>query len=531
MAEITNGASIKDVPIIVLGFDAADIKLIEEWATQGHLPTFATLLDNAAHGKLDTTSAVLQGSVWTSFATGCNPGKHGSYFLMQMRNRKNEIARIRADHCFRLPFWAWFNGDAEKAVVIDVPKIAPLPEMNGLQVVEWGAFDHYWQYSTSTTEEAKVLINEFGKHPLLEDSSGPRNASDCLRYKKLLIQGVKMKHRLNMGLLEKYQPRILVSVFGETHPAGHYFWRFQDSNYPEYEPNEQMQSALRDVYGAVDEALGELIEKYNDKYTIMIVSGHGICADYNPHYLLQDLLYRMGMTVKPEPSRQSDSTEPVSIKKRVMRGVRNAIPGPIRRILNRYVVPPEMQEQMMLMNAVSGIDFARSKAFCLPSDLQGFIRINLKGREPTGVVSPDGYDAVCQELEDELFSLENSSNGEKVVKKIFRTREVYAGADNLDQLPDLCVLWNTNSPISNVRSPNHGTLEGERKLLERSGNHRPEGFFFASGPNIDTNIRNIRGHILDIAPTIFQLMGKSIPEDLDGVPLPITAHIAKDETR
>jgi len=190
-----------------------------------------------------------------------------------------------------------------------------------------------------------------------------------------------------------------------------------------------------------------------------------------------------------------------------------------------------MQEQMMLMNAVSGIDFARSKAFCLPSDLQGFIRINLKGREPTGVVSPDGYDAVCQELEDELFSLENSSNGEKVVKKIFRTREVYAGADNLDQLPDLCVLWNTNSPISNVRSPNHGTLEGERKLLERSGNHRPEGFFFASGPNIDTNIRNIRGHILDIAPTIFQLMGKSIPEDLDGVPLPITAHIAKDETR
>ena len=45
-----------NTPVILLGLDAGDIVLIEQWAAQGMLPTFASLLSKAAHGRLETSA-------------------------------------------------------------------------------------------------------------------------------------------------------------------------------------------------------------------------------------------------------------------------------------------------------------------------------------------------------------------------------------------------------------------------------------------------------------------------------------------
>jgi predicted AlkP superfamily phosphohydrolase/phosphomutase len=486
----------RHAPVILLGMDAGDIELIEQWAAQGLLPTFASLLSSAAHGRLDTSASVLQGSIWPSFATACNPGKHGCYFLMQMHNGTNAVTRLRADHLRRPPFWAWFRGAAETAVVIDVPKMPPFSGINGVQVAEWGTVDHYWKYATVPVGLAGPLLQEFGQHPLLKAQRSPASIAGCLRLKDRLLRGVAMKHRLHVALLERHRPRVFVSVFGEPHLAGHNFWRFDDEKHPPYHPHPQASQALLHVYAAVDRAVGEIFHNYSHRANCFVFSGHGMTADYHPYSMLDDLLCRMGLTVRGKPFSASRTSTNQSLYTPLMRAISEACPQPIKRL-------------------------SRTQAFALPTDLQGFIRLNLHRREPEGIVPPCSYDTLCDRIERELYALYHSSNGAKVVKAVFRPRTLYKDADNLDRLPDLCVLWHNTHAISEVCSPRYGSFSVHKNHPERSGNHRLEGFFFAAGPDIDTTVQNYRGQLYDIPATVFRLLHKPIPAAWDGRPLPV----------
>jgi predicted AlkP superfamily phosphohydrolase/phosphomutase len=239
-------------------------------------------------------------------------------------------------------------------------------------------------------------------------------------------------------------------------------------------------------------------------------------AAYHPHTILDELLCRMGLTVRGRSAPASRG-----LGKSVVRAATEATPSPIRRLANRYVLPRSAREYFMLLKTLDGIDFSRSQAFALPTDLQGFIRLNLQGREPRGTVPPSRYDTLCDVIADELDMLRAVGTNERVVETVFRPRSLYRGADNVDCLPDLSVLWRNGSPVTAVHSPRHGTIDVQKTLPERSGNHRLEGFWFAVGPDIDTRRQRHRGQLYDLAPTVFHLLGKPIPEDWDGAPLPV----------
>ena len=510
-------------PVILLGLDAGDIVLIEQWAAQGMLPTFASLLSKAAHGRLETSASVLQASVWPSFATACNPGKHGSYFLMQMRNGSNAIRRIRGNDLQRPPFWAGLKGPQETAVVIDVPKMSPFSDMNGVQVVEWGTTDHYWTYTTVPTSLAKPLLQEFGPHILLNEHAPPTTIDGYLRLKQQLLQGVDMKHRLHLEFLRRYHPRVFVSVFGESHVAGHYFWRFTDPYHPDHHKHPQANYALFDVYAALDRAVGEVFDTYSQQANCFVFSGHGMTADYHPYFIVDELLCRMGLTIRGPSATASQSAASGQLPRALMRTISEAMPQPIKRFANRYVLSAGAREYFMLLKTLHGIDFSRTQAFALPTDLQGFIRLNLQGREPEGVVSPQHYEMLCDTIVQEFQTLRDASTHEPVVETVFRTRSIYPDADNLDLLPDLCVLWKNTRPVSQIDSPRYGAFEVHQNSYERSGNHRLEGFWFAAGPDIDTTVQGYRGQLYDIAATVFHLLHKPIPDDWDGTPLPIVA--------
>ena len=83
-------------PLILVGLDAMDGELVKRWAQQGALPGFARLFETAAQGRLDSPTQVMQGSIWPSFVTGLNPGKHGLYFMAQLRPGVTELRRMRA---------------------------------------------------------------------------------------------------------------------------------------------------------------------------------------------------------------------------------------------------------------------------------------------------------------------------------------------------------------------------------------------------------------------------------------------------
>src|SRR5690606_21446965 len=109
------------------------------------------------------------------------------------------------------------------------------------------------------------------------------------------------------------------------------------------------------------------------------------------------------------------------------------------------------------------------------------IRINLVGREPNGRVMPgEDYRAVCKALEEKLLRIVNADTGLPLVSEVHHTGEIYRGPRR-DQLPDLLVTWNqAGGSLRRISSPDIGEMAHEN-LSYRTGDHRPNGIFFAAG--------------------------------------------------
>jgi predicted AlkP superfamily phosphohydrolase/phosphomutase len=73
--------------------------------------------------------------------------------------------------------------------------------------------------------------------------------------------------------------------------------------------------------------------------------------------------------------------------------------------------------------------------------MTGAIRINLRGREPEGVVEPGAeYEAFRREIAAALTVLENPETGRPAVRWVARVEELYEGP-RLRDMPDLFVEW------------------------------------------------------------------------------------------
>jgi len=65
--------------VIVLGLDGLDPGLTEQYMNEGLLPHFARLRETGSFRPLATTVPAESPVAWSSFMTGCNPGKHRIY--------------------------------------------------------------------------------------------------------------------------------------------------------------------------------------------------------------------------------------------------------------------------------------------------------------------------------------------------------------------------------------------------------------------------------------------------------------------
>jgi predicted AlkP superfamily phosphohydrolase/phosphomutase len=165
----------------------------------------------------------------------------------------------------------------------------------------------------------------------------------------------------------------------------------------------------------------------------------------------------------------------------------------------------------------ANIDWSKTRAFTLPSDLEGCIRINLRGREPQGIVDPgQEYRELCDEIRGRLMELTNPVNGAPAVGRVWMRNEIFPG-ERQEQLPDLIVTWNDEAPFKSLASSRFGIIEGDN-ADPRPGTHSPYGFLLAAGVGLPQRLQG-RGRLVDVAPTVMKLLGLTPPANMDGVPL------------
>ncbi len=164
----------------------------------------------------------------------------------------------------------------------------------------------------------------------------------------------------------------------------------------------------------------------------------------------------------------------------------------------------------------SDIVWAETLAYGLGT---GQIWINLRGREPQGVVSSGReYQEVCDALIRELRTnwLDPQTN-EPVVEQIFRKDEIYAG-DYMFKAPDLISIYRPGYVASEKAFALD--LDGKSVLALDKTEHAqiaqaPYARLIASGSSFNSGLAE-QAKLIDIVPTTMYVLGQSIPYGVEG---------------
>jgi predicted AlkP superfamily phosphohydrolase/phosphomutase len=404
--------------------------------------------------------------------------------------------------------------------VFDAPYTHPETDFRGVQLFEWGTWAHYWQRMSTPPDILRRLQKACGSYPLgMEANDMGLSYIDPADMQRRLVASTAAKAQAAAWLLAETPWDLSFVVFGETHPAAHYCW----SSATEHTGNGSTdQYMLRPVYEAVDRGIATLLAGAGDDTTVFVVSGDGVGPNHSGWHLLPGVLQRLGFLVSSDPAsveavQQHDEAYEVGQGKRdPIKALRNLIPKDLRKQVARRL-PARLREALARRVDLGGIDWSQTRAYCLPTDLEGCIRINLQGREPAGIVRVGAeYQAVCDELTAALGELVDPTTGRPAVRQVIRTDEVFPGRRRA-YLPDLIVLWTEGSQLTQLTSPKIGTVTHVSPDA-RPGTHTATAFVLAHGPAIDPGTTIAGAHVLDFAPTMLSRFTMRLPDHLEGRP-------------
>jgi predicted AlkP superfamily phosphohydrolase/phosphomutase len=502
--------------VLVIGLDVGDGKLIHDWSREGLLPVFRSLIEGGTWASLNTTAETLHVSAWPSLYTGTHPGKHGVYYTFQPIPGSQNIRRFGPDQYGQPPVWQLLSEAGKRCVIFDAPYTHPQKNFNGIQIFEWGTWAWYWHPMSVPPKLLRQMTDQCGTYPVgFEANQVGIGALDLANLHQCLIRAANAKAKAARWLMAHAQWDLLWVVFGETHPAAHYFWPDPQAGVA-CDPTDFTGRLLREIYQAIDQAVGEIIESVKEDITLYIISGDGVGPNYAGWHLLPQVLERLGFMSVSNPS-HIHATAPAAkeaYKKDFLKMIRDLVPSSVRQTLSQYL-PAHWRDSLMSRWTTVNIDWSRTQAFCLPTDLEGCIRLNVIGREPQGIVRPGAeYEAICIKLIASLEQLTNPRTGRPAVRQVVRVDGAFAG-ERRDYLPDLIVLWSEETKISAVHSPTFGLVEAPSPDA-RTGTHHSPGFVIAHGPSVQPGYPLTEGHIVDFAPTVLSEFGLLRPDYMDG---------------
>lgn len=492
--------------IIFIGLDAMEASLLLGWGDASYLPAIQYLRRAGATANTIPLVGLGNDATWGSVNTGLAPGRVGRYFVRQVRPGTYRAVKLRDRDIIGTPFWNTVSRAGKRVAVVDMPYAPIVPDVNGIQLADWlvhgPLYDHKLQ--TAPASLAREIFKRYGKDPVgRSDRPGRRSLSQLIELRDGLQRKVEMKSNLVCDLLSEERWDLFCVTFTAAHCAGHQLWHIHDPQHPEYDSSiaRSIGDPMKDVYMAIDSAIGRILEHVTEDTTIILFTGPGMGPHYSPSYLLDDILRRL---------EDGPSAPAVTFMTRVKAMYRSGVPSGVRKGLRSLA--DSVDEA-----SISG-DRSRRKCFSVPSnEIAGAIRVNLVGREPQGRVQRGAeFDRLFDSLANDLMELVNIDTGNPIVRDVVRSDRLYQG-EHLDELPDILVLWNGAEPIGGVKSPKIGEIRRPYPG-NRTGDHIEDSILIAKGPGIPPG--NLLNPIspMDIAPTVAALLGVNM-RDIDGKPI------------
>lgn len=509
--------------ILFLGFCAGERELILKWAESGDMPTVRSLLRRGLSGPTRGLPGFFIGGTWESIATGVTPAKHGIHSWEQLvLGTYKQVRWLTHDNYKVRPFWEFLSQAGRRVAVCDVPLSAYSTDLNGIQLIEWGAHDAQYGFMTSPPSLAKDIVARFGAHPHRGNCDADRTGDEYAEFRDGLLRGIATKTELTTYLLNQGGWDIFLQVFTESHCVGHQCWHLHDPKHPRHDADfaRRHGDPVKQVYCAIDRAMGKILDHLEEDTMVVFLAGHGMGPKYQAQFLLDQILLKLGhsapaapeLPATPRPVRMRDRLDFLLARgwNRLPEASRKAL-RPWKKRLRAWLDGPPVRPRPV-------IDPATSLCFPVENNFaHGGIRFNLVGREPQGTVRRGAeYDELFRRLRDDLMEIVNLDTGKPITQRVIRTADMYQGP-YLDYLPDVVVEWANHGPVFRIGSPKIGELRGAYQYC-RTGEHKPGGLFIAAGPSIPQGTLNRSVSIMDFAPTLSTVLDVDLP-DTDGRPI------------
>lgn len=504
--------------LLVIGIDGAPHPLIERWAAAGDLPNLARLIDRGAFGVLRSTIPVHSPTAWASFITGLNPGQHGVFDFVRREPDSYRLRVVRADQYPGASIWRLLSDQGRQVGVMNVPMTYPPEPVNGFLASGLGTPD-FARYTYPPELQAK--LDAWG-YRVNKKFFFVRDRQD--EWLDDITAMTEKRGETAVRLLREQPCDFFMVVFRNSDEICHFFWHHMDESHPQHDPAApaRYRTAILDLYRQIDRWVGEIVAAAGEDVNVVVMSDHGAGPLYRDVFLNEWLLREGWLALRGSAAggrgwmafMQRLGLTRARISDGLTRLDMHWLEVAIKRVLGDriYVLPRDERLEFH-----SAIDWSRTRAYSF--GYYGQIFINLKGREPEGIVEPADYETLRDEIARRMLALVDPADGKPVVDRVYKKEELYHGR-YLADAPDLLAIMRGLTYITRMGyefASRRGELFRE-PYTDETGGHRLEGILIAAGPDIARGALPERP-IVDLTPTLLQLQGCPIPDYMDGAPI------------
>jgi predicted AlkP superfamily phosphohydrolase/phosphomutase len=397
--------------------------------------------------------------------TSRDPGELGIYGF---RNRQDYTydslgtADARAVKVERV--WDHLGRAGKHVIVLGVPQTTPPFSVNGELVSCFLTSDPQRTEYTYPADLATEIASVVGQY-----RTDVRNfrSDDRDRILSEVYEMTEQHFTLARHLLDTRPWDFFIMVEIGLDRIHHAFWRYLDPAHPRYEPEHRYGDVIRSYYQYLDEEIGELIERFDDDTAVLVVSDHGAQAMEGAICINEWLVQEGYLVLREYPAETTPFRD-------------------------------------------AAVDWTRTRAWG-EGGYYCRLCLNVTGREPQGIVAPEEYEALQDELIRRLEALPGPDG--PIGTRVHRPGDLWETTRGI--APDLVVYfgnlaWRSNGSLGHGR---YYTFENDTGPDD--ANHSLHGLWVVAGPGVRAERRDDLV-IYDVAPTILGLFGLDAADGMRG---------------
>lgn len=455
--------------IFVFGIDGAmPEKIFEEWLDE--LPNIKKLMANGSYAKLNSTIPPLSVTAWTSMTTGKKPAEHGIFeYLYPDNNIPGKMNLSSSFNVREKRIWEIAAEQEKKVISCFVPLTWPVKPYRGIIISGPPALVERRKFAYPKEIESEI-----------QKISGNNFQMDIRFFRELtkkdISENIKKVTKNHLGimkyLIKNKEWDLFFGVITGSDRMNHSFWRYCDKEHRKYDSNSEFKETLKEYYKFLDRELGEILNLLDKNTLIIVLSDHGFTRMHT-RVNLSDWLIKEGYLVLKSNLKINSLTK--------------------------------LEHNM--------IDWKKTRAFAIGA-YDGQIYINSKRKDFPGIVEPREYDKLVDEIGEKIKKI-RGDDGKILKTRIFKKKEYFRGKCE-DIAPDIVIYFdNLHYGCNSSLIGNKILWSPQTAMGSDDATHSEQGIFIMNKPLKKKGyVKEI--DILDVAPTILNLLGVKIPEDFKG---------------